>query len=190
MPYPEGHKIKVRGRIIESAAKAFRTNGIRDISVPFIMKGVGLTHGGFYSHFDNKEQLVLETCQYAISDTISLLQKAAEKEEGKPKIDTVIDYYLSTYHRDQTEMGCILPALSSEISRSSEEVRQVFTRELQRMIDFISTLAQINKSTGSAVLSMMVGTLVLARSVNDSKLSDSLLETGKQQAKGIIKTNQ
>ncbi|MET3289768.1 UNVERIFIED_CONTAM: Asp-tRNA(Asn)/Glu-tRNA(Gln) amidotransferase C subunit [Brevibacillus sp. OAP136] len=103
---------------------------------------------------------------------------------------TVIDYYLSTYHRDQTEMGCILPALSSEISRSSEEVRQVFIRELQRIIDFISTLAQINKSTGSAVLSMMVGTLVLARSVNDSKLSDSLLEAGKQQAKGLIKTNQ
>ncbi|KEQ25674.1 TetR/AcrR family transcriptional regulator [Paenibacillus tyrfis] len=190
MPYPEGHKIKVRGRIIESAAKAFRTNGIRDISVPFIMKGAGLTHGGFYSHFDNKEQLVSETCRYAISDTISLLQKAAEKEAGEPKIDAVIDFYLSPYHRDHTEMGCILPALSSEISRLSEEVRQVFTRDLQRMIDFIADLAEINKSIGSAVLSMMVGTLVLARSVNDPNFSDSLLESGKQQAKGLIKTNQ
>ncbi|WP_088834078.1 TetR/AcrR family transcriptional regulator, partial [Paenibacillus tyrfis] len=177
MPYPEGHKIKVRGRIIESAAKAFRTNGIRDISVPFIMKGAGLTHGGFYSHFDNKEQLVSETCHYAISDTISLLQKAAEKEVGESKIDAVIDFYLSPYHRDHTEMGCILPALSSEISRLSEEVRQVFTRDLQRMIDFIADLAEINKSIGSAVLSMMVGTLVLARSVNDPNFSDSLLES-------------
>ncbi|TVY04630.1 TetR/AcrR family transcriptional regulator [Cohnella terricola] len=187
MPYPEGHKVKVRGRIIESAAKAFRSNGIRDISVPFIMKGAGLTHGGFYSHFDNKEQLVSETCSYAIRDTIALLQKAAAQAVEEPKIHAVIQFYLSPYHRDQTEMGCILPALSGEISRSSEVVRQVFTRELQQMIDFVSDLAEIDHSTGSALLSIMVGALVLARSVSDSKLSDSLLEAGKQQAKELIK---
>jgi TetR/AcrR family transcriptional regulator, transcriptional repressor for nem operon len=178
MPYPEGHMMKVRGRIIESAAKAFRTNGIRDISVPVIMKGAGLTHGGFYSHFDNKEQLVLETCRYAISDTIALLLKAAEKAEDDRKTEAVIDFYLSSYHRDQAEMGCILPALSSEASRLSDEIRQVFTQELQRMINFISELANIDKSVGSALISSMVGTLVLARSVNDSEVSDSLLTAG------------
>ncbi|GIP26565.1 TetR family transcriptional regulator [Paenibacillus sp. J23TS9] len=187
MPYPEGHKLKVRGKIIESAAQAFRTNGIRDISVPFIMKGAGLTHGGFYAHFDNKEQLVAEACRYAISDTIVLLQKAADQEKNAPKINTIIDYYLSPYHRDRTEMGCILPALSSEISRSSDEVRQVFTEELERMIVFISNAAKVDTATGSTLLSSMVGTLMLARSVNDSKLSDSLLSAGKQHAKGLIK---
>jgi len=186
MPYPEGHKLKVRGRIIESAAKAFRTNGIREISVPVIMKGAGLTHGGFYSHFDNKEQLVLETCQYAISDTIALLQKAADQAGEKAKIEAVIDFYLSPYHRDQKELGCILPALSAEISQSSEEVGQVFTQELQRMIDFISDLAQIDPAAGSAVMSLMVGTIVLARSVSDSKLSDQLLTAGKQNAKSLL----
>ncbi|BBI31289.1 TetR/AcrR family transcriptional regulator [Cohnella abietis] len=188
MPYPEGHKLKVRGKIIQSAAQAFRTNGIRDISVPFIMKGAGLTHGGFYSHFDNKEQLVAEACRYAISDTLQLLQEAAEQQKQGPKINAVIDYYLSQYHRDVTEMGCILPALSGEISRSSEEIRQIFTQELERMIDFISDIAGIDKSTGSFLLSTMVGTLVLARSVNDSKLSDSLLTSGKQHAKALVMT--
>ncbi|WP_053371853.1 TetR/AcrR family transcriptional regulator [Paenibacillus sp. FJAT-27812] len=188
MPYPEGHMIKVRGKIIESAAKAFRTNGIRDISVPFIMKGAGLTHGGFYAHFGNKEQLVAEACRFAISDTIALLQKAADQEKQEFKINAIIDYYLSAFHRDRTEMGCILPALSSEISRSSDEVRQVFTQELERMVDFISSTAKIDRDTGSVLLSMMVGTLVLARSVNDSKLSDSLLAAGKLHAKALIKT--
>ncbi|MWV42177.1 TetR family transcriptional regulator [Paenibacillus sp. HJL G12] len=187
MPYPEGHKMKVRSRIIESAAKAFRTNGIKDISVPYIMKGAGLTHGGFYAHFDNKEQLVSETCRFAISDTITLLQKAADQEKQEPKIHAVINLYLSPSHRDQKEIGCILPALSGEVSRASEEVRQVFTHELQRMIDFISDLAEIDQSIGSAVLSTMVGTIVLARSVNDSELSDSLLSSGRQHAKEIIK---
>ncbi|OPH56881.1 transcriptional regulator [Paenibacillus ferrarius] len=188
MPYPEGHKLKVRGKIIESAAQAFRTNGIRDISVPFIMKGAGLTHGGFYAHFDNKEQLVAEACRYAINDTISFLQEVADQENAAPKINAVIDYYLSSYHRDKTEMGCILPALSSEIARSSDEVRQVFTHELERMIDFISKVAKVDTAIGSALLSTMVGTLVLARSVNDSKLSDSFLAAGKQHAKELIKT--
>lgn len=188
MPYPKGHKIKVRKRIVESAAKAFRTNGIHDVSVPFIMKGAGLTHGGFYSHFDNKEQLVAEACQYAISDTIALLQKAAEQEQQSSKIHTVIDYYLSPYHRDNTEMGCIIPVLSGEISRSSEEVRHVFTRELERMIAFISDLAEIDVSKASALISSMVGSLVLARSVHDPELSDNLLSAGKKYAKELVMT--
>nr|WP_145160124.1 TetR/AcrR family transcriptional regulator [Paenibacillus terrae] len=190
MPYPEGHKLKVRGRIIESAAKAIRASGVRDISVPFIMKGAGLTHGGFYSHFDNKEQLVAETCRFAISETIALLQKAADQEKEAPKIHAVIHYYLSPQHRDQTEVGCILPALSSEVSRMSEEVRQVFTEELQYMIDFISDLAEVDPLTGQALLSLMVGTIVLARSVSDAELSDSLLSTGRQHAKDLIKTSE
>ncbi|WP_240420054.1 TetR/AcrR family transcriptional regulator [Paenibacillus periandrae] len=190
MPYPEGHKLKVRGRIIESAAKAFRTNGIREISVPVIMKGAGLTHGGFYSHFDNKEQLVSETCRYAISDTITLLKKAVDQAREESKIDAVINFYLSAYHRDQTEIGCILPSLSGEISRASEEVRQVFMQEMQRMIDFICDLAKIDHSAGNAVMSLMVGTIVLARSVSDPELSDSLLSAGKQNAKELIKFRQ
>ncbi|GED68197.1 TetR family transcriptional regulator [Brevibacillus reuszeri] len=186
MPYPEGHKIKVRGKIIESAAQAFRTNGIRDISVPVIMKGAGLTHGGFYSHFENKDQLVVEACRYAISDTIALLQQAADQAKDVPKIHAIIQYYLSQEHRDRREIGCILPALSGEMSRSSDEVRQVFTQEVQRMIDFIADLAQLDTSKASALLSSMVGSLVLARSVHDSKLSDDLLAAGKQYAQTIL----
>ncbi|WP_339320752.1 TetR/AcrR family transcriptional regulator [Paenibacillus sp. FSL R10-2734] len=186
MPYPKGHKIKVRNTIVESAAQAFRAHGIHDVSVPLIMKGVGLTHGGFYSHFDNKEQLVAEACRYAISDTIALLQKVADQEEQHPKINAVIDYYLSPYHRDKTEMGCIIPALSAEIAHSSEEVRQVFTQEMERMVTFISTLAEIDASKGNALFSTMVGSLILARTVNNPELSDSLLSSGKRYAKELI----
>ncbi|MBJ6362769.1 TetR/AcrR family transcriptional regulator [Paenibacillus sp. GCM10012307] len=188
MPYPKGHMEKVRGHIIQSAAKAFRTNGIRDISVPAIMKGAGLTHGGFYSHFDNKDHLVMETCQYAINDTISLLQKAVDQEGQDAKIHSVIHFYLSSYHRDQMEIGCILPSLSGEMIRMSEEVRSAFTQEVQRMIDFFCQLADINHSKGSALLSLLVGTIILARSVHDPELSDRLLASGKQQAFALLES--
>lgn len=186
MPYPQGHKIKVRKHILTSAAKAFRTNGVRNISLPYIMKGAGMTHGGFYSHFANKEQLVIETCHYAINDTIEVLQNVADKNKEQPKITTVIDFYLSFEHRDQSEVGCILPALSGEISQLSEEVRQAYTNELQRFIAFISEMAQVGLSTGYALVSSMVGTIVLARAVSDQKLSDQILLSGRTHAKRII----
>ncbi|MEK3787312.1 TetR/AcrR family transcriptional regulator [Paenibacillus sp. FSL K6-1230] len=186
MPYPQGHKIKVRQYIITSAAKAFRSNGIRNISLPYIMKGAGLTHGGFYSHFANKEQLVIEACHFAINDTIEMLQSVADKKEDQPKIEAIIDFYLSPLHRDQTEIGCILPALSGEIPQLSEEVRQAFTHELQRFIEFITDMATVDGATGYALVSSMVGTLALARAVSDSKLSDELLMSGQKQAKLII----
>ncbi|GBF75635.1 TetR family transcriptional regulator [Paenibacillus sp. 598K] len=187
MPYPEDHKLKVRGRIIESAARAFRANGLRDISVPVIMKGAGLTHGGFYAHFTNKDALIMETCRYAIGDTMALLQAAAAQTADRPPIETVIRYYLSPEHRDQTETGCILPALSGEISRASEELRDVFTAELQRMIDFLCELGRLAPSTGRALLSLLVGTLLLARSVPDRDFSDSLLTAGREQALAMLR---
>lgn len=116
----------------------------------------------------------------------SHLQKVADQEDQNPKINAVIDYYLSPYHRDKTEMGCIIPALSTELAHSSEDVRQVFTQELERMIDFISTLAGIDTSKGSALFSTMVGSLILARTVNNPELSDNLLSAGKQSAKKLV----
>ncbi|MDP9697712.1 TetR/AcrR family transcriptional regulator [Paenibacillus polysaccharolyticus] len=188
MPYPKGHKLKVRNHIITSAAKAFRTHGVRNISLPHIMKGAGLTHGGFYSHFENKDQLVMETCHFAISDTMEMLQKVADKNknEDQSAIEAVIDFYLGSLHRDQTEVGCILPALSGEISQLSQEIRQAYTRELQRFITFITELAEIDTSAGYALVSSMVGTVALARAVSDSKLSDDLLQAGRTQAKQMV----
>ncbi|MCM3132714.1 TetR/AcrR family transcriptional regulator [Paenibacillus polysaccharolyticus] len=188
MPYPKGHKLKVRNHIITSAAKAFRTHGVRNISLPHIMKGAGLTHGGFYSHFENKDQLVKETCHFAISDTMEMLQKVADKNkhEDQSAIEAVIDFYLGSLHRDQTEVGCILPALSGEISQLSEEIRQAYTRELQRFTAFITDMAGIDTSAGYALVSSMVGTVALARAVSDSKFSDDLLQAGRTQAKQTV----
>lgn len=186
MPYPTGHKLKVREQIIESAAKAFRTNGVRHISLPFIMKGAGLTHGGFYAHFKNKDQLVIEAFHFAISDTIKLLQNVADKKADQPRIQTIIEFYLSSVHRDQTEVGCILPALAGEVSQLSQEVRQAYTDELKRFMEFIADTANIDVSTSYALVSSLVGTIALARAVNDSNFSDQLLLAGKIQAKRIL----
>lgn len=189
MPYPKGHKSKVREQIIVSAARAFRTNGVRNISLPFIMKGAGLTHGGFYAHFKNKDQLVIEAFHFAITDTIKLLQSVADKKADQPRIQTIIEFYLSSVHRDQTEVGCILPALAGEIPQLSQEVRKAYTDELKRFMEFIADAGNIDLSKSYALVSSMIGTIALARAVNDSQFSDQLLLAGKVQAKRVLEAN-
>lgn len=185
MPYPEGHKDKVRHEIITSAAEAFRENGIRESSVPSIMRGAGLTHGGFYSHFTNKEELIAETCSNIVSQMIGALQAAVDHSESESKINVVIDYYLSTEHRDHGERGCIVPILSGEISQSSDAIKTIFSQELNRYIEFIAEISGLDKTMSGAILSVMVGSLILARGIKDPVLSDSILEQGKIQAKLI-----
>lgn len=87
------------------------------------------------------------------------------------------------------EIGCILLTLSGEISRLSEEVRQAYTRELQRFMRFISDMAGVDACTGYALVSSMVGTVALARAVSEPKLGDDLLLAGKIQAKQIIEAS-
>lgn len=186
MPYPQTHKQRVREKIVGSAAEAFRKNGIKEVSVPQIMKGAGLTHGGFYAHFANKDQLVAEACHKAIEETIALLQNATDQRADDSKIQTVIDYYLSTTHRDNLEKSCILPTLSSEISRSTEEVKQTFTEEVTRFISFVSGMIGNNDQKSMAIISAMVGSLLLARSVNDAELSQNILDASKQYAKELV----
>lgn len=186
MPYPEGHKERVRQRIIESAGIAFRVHGIQATSLPYLMKGAGLTHGGFYAHFTSKEQLLSETCHHVVSETLKLLEQVADKESHGSKIDAVIDQYLSTAHRDDAETGCLFPILTSEVSRSSEEIRQVYNRELDRFIAFIAAVSGKDLATSSALLSTMVGTLMLARSVVTTSESNRILEAGKGHAKAMV----
>lgn len=179
MPYTTSHKMKVRKKILDSAAQEFRANGIKEVSVPRLMNGAGLTHGGFYAHFKNKNQLVAEVCRNAIEDTIDRLQQAAMNSGNPNELQAVVEYYLSDSHRDHPDEGCIIPSLAGEISRSSEDIREVFTEEIRRFISFLTNLGTISRDQGAAILSTMVGSILLSRSVSDPDLSRHILNSCK-----------
>ncbi|NQD51596.1 TetR/AcrR family transcriptional regulator, partial [Bacillus altitudinis] len=121
--------------------------------------------------------------------TIKLLQSVADKKADQPRIQTIIEFYLSSVHRDQTEVGCILPALAGEISQLSQEVRKAYTDELKRFMAFIADTGNISLSTSYALVSSMVGTIAFARAVNESQFSDQLLRGGIIQAKRVLEAN-
>jgi TetR/AcrR family transcriptional repressor of nem operon len=180
MRYEKGHKDTTRQRIIDVAARQFRENGVAAVGLAGIMSDAGLTNGAFYSHFESKEDLVQTVLAHALSRREATLLAASEANVG---LEATIRDYLSSRHRDRPGGGCPTAALVAEVARHPKATRDAFTDKVSTFIPLIAS--QIRASSASerrrnavAIYGMMVGTLQLARAVNDKELSDEILESG------------
>jgi TetR/AcrR family transcriptional repressor of nem operon len=177
MRYPESHKETVRARIIEAASRALRAEGLDGVSIPKLMKLVGLSHGGFYVHFRDRDELVAEALMAAG-------QERAEQmvaEGAKPREERFRNY-LSTRHVDHPEAGCVLATLGTEAPRQPPAVRRAFARIGRGFLRRIETVLH-PKSEPDALsdealetAARIVGAVVLARLVQDDGLAERILE--------------
>jgi TetR/AcrR family transcriptional repressor of nem operon len=186
MRYEKGHKEATRQKIVETAATEFRRNGIDGIGVADLMARTGLTHGGFYSHFKSKEELVQAALEYAGSK--SRLRKMAA--EGGT-LEEMVRWYLSPEHCGTPERGCVAAALVAEIGRHSTATRKGFTTRMKTFVAVIQsklppeTRNPAPKAMG--IFSTMMGALQLARSVNDTEFSNQILQAGIEAALNLAK---
>ncbi len=124
---------QTRKRIVSAAAAEFRRNGVVATGLNELMAAAGLTHGGFYKHFESKDQLVREACREAVETAIlETVAAAASKGSG---FETA---YLSTDHRDNPAIGCPLSAIGSELARSDEMTRAAATDGFQRLVEIMA----------------------------------------------------
>jgi len=180
MRYEKGHKDATRQRIIDVASRQFRENGVAAVGLAGIMTDAGLTNGAFYSHFKSKEELVQAVLSNALRRREVTLRTASEANAG---LEATIRDYLSPRHRDRPGGGCPTAALVAEIARHPKTTRDAFTDKVTRFIALIATQvrdgsADTRRRKAAAIYGMMVGTLQLARAVNDKRLSDEILESG------------
>jgi AcrR family transcriptional regulator len=180
MRYEKGHKDLTRQRIIDVASGQFRAHGVAAAGLAGIMTEAGLTNGAFYAHFSSKEDLVRAVLCNALNRREQTLRAAAERDNG---LEALIRDYLSPRHRDDPGGGCPTAAMVAEIARHPKQTRDAFTGKIGAFIELIA--AQIGegpprarRKTAIAVYGMMVGTLQLARAVNDKRLSDEILAGG------------
>jgi TetR/AcrR family transcriptional repressor of nem operon len=185
MRYVKGHGLQTRSRIVENASYGLRQNGADGVSVVDLMKLAGLTHGGFYSHFDSREALVIEAFAQARDRTVADWLKIMKGMPVEERFGAVVEAYLSPHHRDNRARGCVLPALGADVARSSQKARRMFATKLEEMIGMVARLFP-EKSPGEArqfatsALATMMGSIVLARAAGDKMLSDDILEAGRQ----------
>jgi len=169
-----------RERVVDTAAKLFREHGYNGIGVADLMKGAGLTHGGFYGNFGSKEALMAEAAARAVETLAADWDKVVEKNPGDP-LAAITRAYLSVPHRDHPGLGCVVAALGPDAARLSGEVRDVMTAGIAAQIDKLAGLLQSGslqerRNEALADYAAMVGALVIARAVSDETLSREVLK--------------
>src|SRR5262249_30911136 len=173
---------QTRDTIVAAAAELIRSSGIAEASVADVMAAAGLTHGGFYRHFRNKEHLVAEALSEAGEKTNTTLGRYM----AKGGFNAAVDGYLSKSHRDSGTPICPFAACGSEIARSGKETKAAATEVLERLFatlslsdDFPNHEKAEARADAIVALSTMIGAMTLARAVADGDLSSEILDCAK-----------
>ena len=181
MGHSQAEKALSRERILAQASRQIRDGGLASVSVGALMKSVGLTHGGFYGHFDSKEALMAEAVAHAQARSRELWTKRAAASPGD-ELATLAKMYLTPRHRDDPGGGCVVAALATDAARQGPDVRRVLADGLRASFDFLSGLvaaasAAARRRKAIATYASWVGALVLARAAaDDAALSREILE--------------
>jgi AcrR family transcriptional regulator len=168
-------------RIVAAAARAIRRSGYGGTGVADIMKDAGLTHGGFYAHFASREAMLAEAADRAGAEGLAAVERVAAAAPPRRALPALLRAYLSEAHVEGVETGCAVAALGSEMPRQAPTVRRAATRRIKEMIDLVARHSPNWGQPGAhqhalVTVATMVGALVLARAVDDPRLSDALRE--------------
>jgi TetR/AcrR family transcriptional repressor of nem operon len=176
-----------RARVVAEAARLFREKGFEGVGVADLMRAAGMTHGGFYNHFESKDDLSAAACAYALTQAVERIESVAEGDSG----ETFDDYrhrYLSSKSRDAEGFRCPMVAFGNDVSRQGPELREVYAKGLKRYLEaFVKAYASERgrrrdeaelRAEAIAYFATMVGAVSLARSVAkaDVAFSDEILD--------------
>ncbi|MFI5680189.1 TetR/AcrR family transcriptional regulator [Streptomyces cellulosae] len=191
--YGKEHKSETRRRIIETAGRRFKRDGIDGSGVSTLMKDAGLTNGAFYAHFESKNDLVAA----AIADQLKVQAEdvVARALPGRAGLEQIVRGYLSPQHRENLGDGCPNAALLDELGRCTDATRQAYTDGVLILIEGIAARMAPEAPSSARVkalslLGLMAGTLQLSRALTDSQLANALLEQGVNNALALLDAEQ
>ena len=185
MRYSAQHKATTRARLLKKATEQFRIRGLQGTGIAKLMGQMGLTHGGFYAHFENKSELVATATAKMFDESVDQMRLAVEGAPKGQALAAIVSRYLSEQHRDHPDQGCLLPVLAAEISRQPLSVRRAYTQGFDEQIKRLAahipgkdTEQQCERAR--LLISGMAGSMMMARAVSDRELSDKILAQARQ----------
>ena len=178
---------RTRARIVKSAAGLFKRDGIHATGLSGLMADAGLTHGGFYGHFESKDQLVAEACELAFDEALARIVDRASAVPPSRRFRTFVDGYVSEAHRDSPKSGCGFAALGAELGRADAATRATAGHAFQRFVATIATFLPAappatTTQTAQTIASTLIGALTIARAVSDEELSRAVLDGARRNA--------
>jgi TetR/AcrR family transcriptional repressor of nem operon len=189
MGHSKADKAESHERIVKVAAGVFRELGIDGISLADLMQSAGLTHGGFYRHFDSRDELVAEAVERALKDSSAVADAVAANPRAT--IAALVDAYLSLVHRDNIASSCAVTALANDVARSTARVRSAYSHQVGHYVDLIMKLIEHvpqkkRRAAALAALATLVGAVSMARAVNDDALSREILKSAADDLKARL----
>lgn len=187
MRYSDTHKEETRQKVVKAAARSVRAKGPEGVSVAEVMAEAGLTHGGFYAHFPNKEALVAAAIEEAFGQSARRFGKVTDGLSKAEALATFVDLYVTPEHRAHPERGCPLAGLSSELPRQGPPVREAYERGVQRLVgriaDWLPDGTKGRASLAASLVAEMAGIVALSRAIADDDEAERMLAA----ARGRIK---
>lgn len=194
MPYSASHKATTRRRIVESARELFNRYGYADVTIDAVMAHAGLTRGGFYNHFSNKEALFLEVIEVFADCNPTERWDGVSLDLDQPPgrlVPQLIDAYLSEEHLADVGGQCPLVALPTDVGHAGGGVKKAWADLLEIMVERID--AGLDGEPGSerraratAITALCVGTMLLARTVPDESRGRDILASGRSTARRLL----
>ena len=188
---PGSKKEQTRERILRAAARAIRKHGYEGVGVADVMKEAGLTHGGFYAHFESRDALLAAAVGQAGAESTENLNRAVAAAKPGEELMALVDTYLDERHVAAPEhgLGCAIAAAGSEVPRQQAEVRRAAARRIKDLIGFVERqFPEWGKSAAHekamGVVASMVGALMLARAVDDPQLSKAIRKSARELIRG------
>jgi len=179
---PNSHKEATHERIVEVAARAIRLNGCAGVGIADVMREAGLTHGGFYAHFESRDALLVAALERAGDERAAVVSQIAQERAGKgiSTFRSLVEAYLADGQIASPETGCPVAALACEMPRQSQMVREASARRVQRLIAAVgATLPKKQRAAASVIAGTLVGSLQLARALGDNPEGRAVLSTAR-----------
>jgi TetR/AcrR family transcriptional repressor of nem operon len=170
MRYPAKETAAKHDRIVKEASRLFREGGFENVTVGEVMKAAGLTHGAFYAHFGSKEELQEAAVAYGQDVSAGRARSHGATKKGRR---AYADRYLSSRHRDNPGDGCTMAALAQQVARSTPELKTAFEQGFEEIL----SAGGGDRKEAIFQTAALLGGVVLARAVQDPRLSDEILES-------------
>ena len=185
MRYQLEHKAETHQKIVKDGSRRVRAEGMTGAAVSAVMRDAGLTHGGFYKHFESKNALLMESLSAAFQEIADRLDATAKQSKPDAAWKAIVKTYLSLEYCDHIEHGCPLPALAPELARADKAMKPLIFEELkkykERMVPFMPGRRTADKESAFfAIFSTMVGTIEIARLLPEPAMREKVLANARE----------
>lgn len=185
MRYQPEHKAETHQKIVKDGSRRVRAEGMTGAAVSAVMRDAGLTHGGFYKHFESKNALLMESLSAAFQEIADRLAATAKQSKPDAAWKAIVKTYLSLEYCDHIEHGCPLPALAPELARADKAMKPLIFEELkkykERMVPFMPGRRTADKESAFfAIFSTMVGTIEIARLLPEPAMREKVLANARE----------